>query len=123
MSFGLADLWFPGETARTAELDERNRELNRIKVARGQMTPEQASAQEARFEEPTLDLNTQIFDAGVEGAKEGLQAIPDTIRGGLNSVAGWTWRAIPWWVFVAGIVALLVYMGGWVRLKNILVKP
>lgn len=123
MSFGLADFWFPGETQRTAELDERNRELNRIKVARGQMTPQQAAEQESRFEEPTKDLNTQIFDAGVEGAKEGLQSIPDTIRGGLNSVAGWTWRAIPWWVFVGGLIALVVYMGGWVRLKNILVKP
>ena len=122
MSWGLADFFFPGETERTAALDERNRELNRIKVARGQMTAEQADAQQARFEAPTLDLNTQIFDAGMEGATDGLKAIPDTIRNGLNSMAGWTWRAIPWWVIVAGIIALLVYMGGWVRIKNILLK-
>lgn len=122
MSWGLVDLWFPGETDRTEELNRKNAELNRRKVEAGTMTPAQAEEQQYRFEDPTRDVNGQIFDDAVEGAAEGLQAIPDNIRNGLNTVAGWSFRAIPWWLWLGGVLALLVYMGGWARLRNILVK-
>ena len=49
MSWGLVDIFYPGETARAEELDRRNAELNAQRRSMGIVTQEQTDAQEARF--------------------------------------------------------------------------
>lgn len=122
MSFGLVDFWFPGETARGEELDRRNAELNRKKVERGQMTWEEAKEQEDRFYYPSTQQDYEILSDAGEGAVDGLEAIPSTVKGTLNSVAGWTLGAIPWWLFLIPIGYGLWYIGAFDRLRGILIK-
>lgn len=105
-------IFAPGEAARAEELARKNRELNARRVAAGLMTPEQAAAQEARFNTPTpSEINAQVGDAFKTGAAEGLAAIPGTVRSSLNAGASWSLSFVPWWGWVIGAVVLLNYLG------------
>lgn len=110
----VVDYWFPGESARAAELDRRNRELNARREAMGRQTREQSAEQEARFE-ATSDYNAwdaQVWDGFKEGAAQGAAATADTVRSALAAPINWTFRAIPWQLWAVGAVAAFVYLGG-----------
>ncbi len=123
MSWSLVDIWAPGETERSDELDRRNRELNQRKLDQGQLSTEWVRSQQARFEATGSDTyNEQILDAAGEGAIEGLQAIPGKVRTALNSVGGWTLSFVPWWGWVIGVGVVFGYLGGFTYLRGILAK-
>jgi hypothetical protein len=119
MSWSVVDWWFPGESDRAAELDERNRQLNRRREAMGQQSPEQSFAQEQRFE-ATSDYNAwdaQVWDGFKSGAAEGANKAADVVRGAIAAPIQWTLRAIPWQLWAVAIVWGLWYVGasGWAR--------
>ncbi len=123
MSWSLVDLWAPGETERSDDLDRRNRELNQKKLDRGQLSPEWVTAQQERFESTgSGTFNGQIMDAAAEGAVEGLQSMPGKVRAALNSVGSWAVSFIPWWAWVIGLLVLVGYLGGFTRLRGILAR-
>jgi hypothetical protein len=122
MSWGLVDIFEPGETARAAELDRQNAELNRRREAMGSQTREQSAAQESRFNTDFEAYNEQILSGAIQGAQEGLAATADTVRKGLAVPINFAWRAIPWQLWAVGAVALFIYAGGGVWLRGILAK-
>lgn len=120
MSWSVVDYWFPGETARSAELDRRNRELNARREAMGRQTPQQSAEQQARFEAQS-DYNAwdaQVWEGFKQGAAEGAASTADAIRSGIAAPIHWTFRAIPWQLWAIGAVAAFVYLGGIQWLKG-----
>jgi hypothetical protein len=122
MSWGLVDIFAPGESARAADIDRRNAELNRRREAMGRQTAEQSAAQESRFATDFEAYNAQILSGAIEGAMEGLGTTADTIRKGIALPINFAWRAIPWQLWAVGAVALFLYAGGGVWLRGILAK-
>ena len=120
MSWGLVDIFAPGETERAAELDRRNAELNAQRRSMGLMTQEQSDAQEARFNDNPEANNAAIVDGFVEGAREGAAATADAIKGSIAAPLNFAFRAIPWQLWAVGAVALFLYMGGGVYLRGII---
>jgi len=53
---------------------------------------------------------------------EGLQALPDHVRGALNTSFSWSLAFIPWWGWLALLGAVWWYLGGFVMLRGILAK-
>lgn len=114
MSWSVVDWWFPGESDRAADLDARNRDLNRRREAMGRQTAEESFAQEQRFE-ATSDYNAwdaQVWEGFKAGAAEGAASTADAIRAGIAAPINWTFRAIPWQLLAIGAVAAFVYLGG-----------
>lgn len=122
MSWGLVDIFYPGETARAAELDRRNAELNAQRRSMGIVTQEQTDAQEARFNDRPEENNAAIVDGFVEGAQEGAAATADAIKGSIAAPLNFVFRAIPWQLWAVGAVALFLYLGGGTYLRGILAK-
>lgn len=122
MSWGLVDVFSPGETARAEELDRRNAALNRRREAMGRQTAEQSAAQESRFNTDFEAYNEQILSGAIEGAQEGLASTADTVRKGLALPLNFAWRAIPWQLWAVGAFALFIYAGGGVWLRGILAR-
>ena len=60
-------------------------------------------------------LNGSEFNQGFDqGLEEGKQNIRNTVRGGFNILGNGLsgiLTGIPWWVWAAGIIALLAYLG------------
>lgn len=113
MSWSVVDFWFPGESDRAADLDRKNRELNRRREAMGRQTDEQSFAQAQRFE-ATSDYNAwdaQVWDGFREGAAEGASNAADVVRDAIEAPIRWTWRAIPWQLWAVGLVWVLWYVG------------
>jgi hypothetical protein len=65
----------------------------------------------------TTGMNTyaETGQAFVQGAAEGLNNEATAVNNTLNKVAGGAvslaWKALPWWVWLAGILFLLAYVG------------
>ena len=118
-SWSLVDFWSWGETRRAEELRRRNEELNRLKVSRGQMTEQQAAAQEDRFnaEDPST-WDRQMAEEFMAGAGEGLATMPERFRNALTSAAGWSLSFVPWWAWAGGIVAVAAWLGVFDGLKG-----
>lgn len=122
MSWGLVDIFYPGETARAEELDRRNAELNAQRRSMGIVTQEQTDAQEARFNDRPAEHDAAIVEGFVEGAKEGASATAGAIRGSIAGPLNFLFSAIPWQLWAVGAVALFLYMGGGTYLRGILAK-
>jgi len=54
----------------------------------------------------------------VAGAREGLNKEAGLVNDALNGAAGLVWKAIPWWVWIGGLVALFFYFGGGVLVRR-----
>lgn len=115
MSNWLWDTVTGAETARGEELDRRTRELDANARARGAWTPENDKIVEAHRTQQEADTETgnqSVLDAFQAGAQEGLQStaekVNDTLNGVAKSALGFTWRALPWWVW-AGAAGYLFW--------------
>lgn len=66
------------------------------------------------------DARAEVLASAAEGAKEGAISVIDgtagAISGTLNTVGGFAWRAIPWWVWIAGIGYLVYVTGFYVKI-------
>jgi len=75
------------------------------------------------------DPTAAVDQAFVEGAQQGLQNVlhaPGAVVGAIGSGAGTVlWgilKKIPWWVYLAGLFAIFVWMGGLVLLRGRLAR-
>jgi len=115
----VVDWFYPGESSRAAELDAKNRELNKRREQMGRQTPEQTAAQEARFEATSQynQWDAQVWDGFKEGWAQGAQTTASTVRGVIAAPINWAFSAIPWQVWALGVVGAFVYLGGiaWIK--------
>ncbi len=105
------------EQKRQQELDAQLAALNRSRLDAGiwdQNTYDQANAhlEASRID----DVSGEVDNAFQVGWNEGV----DNIRGTAGAIIGTPFRLIPPIGWAILVVALLVYMGGWARLKNML---
>lgn len=123
----LWDVVSGSEAARARELQAKIEALNARRVAEGKMTQAQADAANAAVAADDPDTYVaQVGDAFVEGAKEGVEEevqwvatvaekiteVPtrlavEAAAGAARGVLG----NIPWWLWGAGIVAVLWWTG------------
>lgn len=103
------------EQRRGEELDRRTRELDALARQRGAWTPENAAIVEQhrnQNEQETATGNESVYQEFKAGAEQGLQdtaaAVNDTLNAAAANVVGFTWRALPWWVW-AGAVGYLFW--------------
>jgi hypothetical protein len=133
-SYGSADNWFSGwrslwdvatgkEDDRAADLDRREYELMQERLRRGVITTETYNnwlARKASNTEPSA--RQQVADAFVEGAKEGADRMQRGVRETLSAPINWAFGAIPWQLWLVGLVVLFWWLGGPVYLRGILAK-
>lgn len=98
------------EAARGEDLNWRIQDLNAQKVELGQWTQAQAAAADARLDDPST-YRTQVGEAFVEGAAEGLAAEQAAVRGTATGLLSGTLGFIPWWVWVGGLGYAAWYLG------------
>jgi len=74
----------------------------------------------------TGDVTAQVDKAAVDGAKEGLQNLVNTVGDAAQGVTNWSFKSlfkiVPWQVWVAVPIILFFYLGGGVILKRYLEK-
>lgn len=103
-------------------VDERIAAENKRRADTGYWTPEEYErAETARMNNQT-NVSGEVYRAAGEGAVEGLTALPDHVRGALNTSFNWSLSFIPWWGWVGLLVAGFWYLGGFVMLRGILSK-
>src|SRR5882724_10626314 len=108
---GLFNYFFGVDQAALDAQDAKLRELNLRDLESGIYSKSVYDQAERNRAAGVIDANGQIQDAFVEGAKEGLNAEADLVAGTLNGTLGLIWRALPWWIWLAGLVALFFYFG------------
>jgi hypothetical protein len=121
MSF-LSSIFAPGEQARSDELDQQRIDLEKRRADLGYITPEQAQANIANIASQKEDVSGDLNQAFGEGLKEGYDAETGGIKKTLAFPFKFIWDALPWQIWLGGLVALFVYMGGWVWIKGILLR-
>lgn len=129
MSFwGKVGKWLWGidvdaEAERSKRLDAQIAEQNARALAEGKWDPETYMAAEYRREamrdnpEYSPDLWPDFWAGAAEGASRMADTTAGTIRSALNNTAGWIIRAVPWWVWLLGLVYLAWMLGWFKRLK------
>lgn len=121
---GLFQKWIYGvdldeEQARQNELDAALARENKRDLDAGvwdQATFDRAEAN--RIGSRIEDVHGQVNAAFREGLNDGV----DNVRGAIGSTISFPFRLIPWQLWLIGVGALLVYMGGWARLAGMLNK-
>lgn len=121
--FGWAEKLFYGESsadlqAESDELDRKLAEQNQKALERGAITPEVFQQTQDNIAAGRIDAQGEINQAFDEGWDEGKANIRQTVGDVVTSPLG----LISWKIWILGGLALLVYMGGWARLRNILKK-
>ena len=117
----------PDEAA--ANLERERKLYNERLAAReaaGTVTPEQATTLSDYVNSVSLDNQDAAAAAGFEeGAKEGLNNVlnaPGNLIGAVGSGLSQTvWgilKNIPWWIYLVGLGALFVWMGGLTLLRG-----
>ena len=115
MSNWIWDTITGAEERRGEELDRRTRELDELARRRGAWTPENdaiVQRHRAENEAQTAAQNESIAQEFKAGAEQGLRdtaaSVNDTLNAAAANVVGFTWRALPWWVW-AGAVGYLFW--------------
>ncbi len=122
--------WITGHDAENqARGDAAAAELTRLKdekIASGYYTAEQAIQIQKNYETDAYlneeEAQEAIGEAFDEGWEEGRQNVSNAISGTLNKVVGGPLRAIlggiPWWLWLAAILGVVGYFGGFAWLKK-----
>jgi hypothetical protein len=122
------------EQRQQEELDRKLAESNRDLLNRGVWTQAQYDqAEQDRQAGAAGDLQGEVFDAARAGAIEGAEselglvknvtgAAADAVYGTVDFAGRTVFRAIPWWVFFVGAIALFFWAGGGVWLKGRLAR-
>lgn len=122
--------WFLSaeDIAKGAEADRRLEELNRQAWEQGKITTEEYNRRRGEIDANSSDkYQAQVDDAFREGWREGEQtvaggfkAVVGGVTGAAGSVIGAPLRGIlagiPWWLWIVGVLAALVYLGALPRI-------
>lgn len=98
-----------------ARIAQQNSETySRIQLQRGNTAANDWLAQvnENLATQDSTPVSESVVADFNAGAEEGLQNAAGVVRAGINLPARFLLSAIPWWVWIAGGVALFVYLGG-----------
>lgn len=72
------------------------------------------------------DARQEVLGAAADGAKSGLNAVVDgtasVIGGTLDTVGGFAWRALPWWIWAGGLLYAAYAFGLWRTLSKRFLK-
>ena len=79
---------------------------------------EEVQARQAADDHP--DISGEVGDAFDEGLEEGFDATTGAIKSTLAAPFKFTFAALPWQLWVVGLVLLFLYMGGGVWLRGII---
>jgi hypothetical protein len=121
--------------ADTAALERYNAAVDRA-VADGRMDSEDAQNRKNLMEQidsqqqaVNATLDTEIQTGLKEGASQGLDnvlnfpgQVVDKVGQGLSQSLWGVLKNIPWWVYLGGLVALFIWMGGLSLLRGRLAK-
>ena len=102
------------DSARQAELD---REMNK-----GAITAVQYADAQRAYNQDKIDVASQVFDEAVVGAKEGLKAEQNMVKGTVDGVINSGLGFVPTWGWIAIVVAIFWYLGGFKAFSGILAK-
>ena len=112
------------EKARAETLDKKIAEQNADLLARDIWDEEQYRQAEANRQANLAESQTYYSDVGdafVTGAKEGLAAEAGYVKDTINTVGGgtlaWIWKAVPWWVWILGLAYVGWQLGAFKRLR------
>lgn len=110
--------------AKSDQLDQQLYDFNQKNLDEEEWAAYQSHIQGSQADGNTyhMDVGDQVNDAFVEGAKEGAANLASGIKKGFNAAGGFVWKAIPWWVWLAAVFALFVWLGGLTLLKGRLAK-
>jgi multidrug efflux pump subunit AcrA (membrane-fusion protein) len=110
----------------TANLERQQREYQARLDARraaGTITEAQYSVGLQAIENSRpLDQDAAAAAGFIEGAREGLDNVTGAVNRTLAGTVNAVFSSIPWQIWALGAVALFVWMGGHLWLKNILPK-
>jgi hypothetical protein len=109
-------------TAEEADYQARAATLNRERLEAGRITQEQFDRAETVRRTNATDVAGEIGAAAKEGAKEGLQALPNTVRTALNDSFGWGVSFIPWYGWLGLLLAGVWYTGGFTYLRGVFAR-
>jgi len=92
-----------------------------IQAERGTAAAEQTYADVLRrAEDNQINVTDQVHGAFRDGYNESLGNITGGIRATLAAPFNFAIRSIPWQLWLVGLVALFIYMGGGVWLKGLI---
>jgi hypothetical protein len=126
--------WVSGEdTANEAAgnaADVANQAINQKLLEQGLLTQAQYDSTVQDFAQGNADTGTANpqaaitgeFDAGLAQGANNILSAPGKVVGAVGDASGsLLWgilKAIPWWVWIGGLVALFVWMGGLALLRG-----
>lgn len=121
--WGWAEKLFTGYSSEELQtesdaLDDKLAKVNQDALDRGAITPEIYAQTSANISAGRIDAEGEISDAFAEGWQEGIA----NERKFIGDAVTFPLKFIDWRIWVLGALVLLVYMGGWARLRNILKK-
>jgi hypothetical protein len=103
------------EQARQNDLDAQLARENKADLDSGVYDQATFDAAEAnRVKSYIGDVEGQVTDE----FKKGLTESVDSVRAGVGNVVGLPFRLVPWQLWLIGLAALFVYMGGWMWLRG-----
>jgi hypothetical protein len=104
------------------DVDRRTAELNRRREAMGRQTSQESARIEGAVRGDRDEWDSQVADAFMDGAGDGLENIQSGIKTSLTAPAAWIWGAIPWWIRIAALLgilgALVWYTGAYTQLRG-----
>jgi hypothetical protein len=100
--------------------DAKLAQLNQQKVDSGQWNSSQYQTAQQHLVENTIDAQSEVDTAFVEGAKEGLANEQAFVKSSINNITSGILGFIPWWVYPVAGVVLFFYLGGGVFIKGYL---
>ena len=117
---GWSSLWdvITGkEQKRAADLNAQLQQLNAQKLASGEWTPEQTARANANLDDPST-YRSQVGEAFVQGAAEGLAAEQAAVKGAATGLVTSAAGFLPWWVWVGGLGYVAWYLGLFTGIKG-----
>ena len=97
-----------------------------LHYTRGEWTLAQYNSTIARLDGNLQDNATaesQIKDAFVEGAKDGLNNVKNTLQDATSFTLGSAWKIIPWQFKVVGGILLAVWLWNWLKTIKSVTTP
>jgi len=107
------------EAKRAEELNKKILDLNADRQAKGIITAEQRQAMDAAIlnDDPQA-YRSQVGEAFLEGAQEGLQAEQEFVKNTAGAIVSGAAGFVPWWVYAGGALFLANYLGLFDTLKT-----
>jgi hypothetical protein len=107
------------EQQRQTELDAQIAAQDQNEVTKGVWNGDQLAAATADLaKSDTPDIQGEVDQAFVSGLSDGTKRTPKSISEIIAGIIKFFWNMIPWQLWVFGLIALFLYLGGIEYLKR-----